>query len=229
MGWAEYHRAAFGDPHEALERARGALSAAVGPVAPEITVPDLDGDALEALVARLGPSGPARRVERLLLVDGAAPLDRWAAGAERFEVQGESRTGGPPTWVTRAAPPWPEDPRSAAVAWAGDDALARALACRAPALESRATLDPADLPALLDAGVPAVVAWWCAFDGHGPAYHGVRLALHGRYQDGGLREVTPGRHELVVLVSGKRPDAAALVARISAAAGVPLVRDGSGP
>lgn len=74
---------------------------------------------------------------------------------------------------------------------------------------------------------PVAVAWWCGFDDHGPAFHGVRLGLHGRYQDG--RVVAPAAdHDLVLLVSGKRPDADALVARLQERSGIRWVRDGSG-
>ncbi|MEQ1567594.1 MAG: hypothetical protein ABMA64_18270 [Myxococcota bacterium] len=51
MGYAEYHRAAFTDPHQALAYARGALTAAVAPVTPEITVPNLDERGLARLAA----------------------------------------------------------------------------------------------------------------------------------------------------------------------------------
>lgn len=223
MGYAEYHRAAFTDPHQALAYARGALTAAVAPVTPEITVPNLDERGLARLAARLGPTGPARRVALLRMLDGA-PLERCLNGAERVEVQGE--TAG--VWQVTDRPPWPAEPRSLWIEAAGDAALVRAHACGGDIVEGWAELDPGDLEALLDAEVPAVVAWWCAFDGHGTAYHGVRLALHGRYQDGQLRPVTPGQHELVVLVSGKRLDGAAVVARVAAAMGARLTRDGSG-
>lgn len=52
---------------------------------------------------------------------------------------------------------------------------------------------------------PVVAQWWCGFDGWGAAYHGVRLALHGRYQDGNVGP-EPGHHEVIVMVDGKRRD-----------------------
>lgn len=52
---------------------------------------------------------------------------------------------------------------------------------------------------------PVVAQWWCGFDAWGAAYHGVRLALHGRYQDGNVGP-EPGHHEVIVMVDGKRRD-----------------------
>lgn len=86
-----------------------------------------------------------------------------------------------------------------------------------------------ELDAIVDAaGDDAVVAaWWCGFDDWGSAYHGVRLALHGRYQDGRAHP-GPGRHEVVVLVDAKRRDPDAFAATLAARAKVALVRAGSG-
>lgn len=82
-----------------------------------------------------------------------------------------------------------------------------------------------ELDAMVDAAGedPIVVAWWCGFDGWGRAYHGVRLALHGRYQDGNASP-DPGRHELIVLVDAKRrsPGAHEVAAMLAARAGLAL-------
>lgn len=83
----------------------------------------------------------------------------------------------------------------------------------------------AELDAVADAAGddPVVAAWWCGFDGWGRAYHGVRLALNGQYQDGRARP-DPGRHELVVLVDAKRRDPGAheVAAALAARAGIAL-------
>lgn len=88
-----------------------------------------------------------------------------------------------------------------------------------------------ELDALLEVGSedPIVVEWRCAFDGWGRAYHGVRLALHGRYQDGRVHP-EPARHEVIVLVDAKRrePGADEIAALLAARAGLTLERAGSG-
>lgn len=82
-----------------------------------------------------------------------------------------------------------------------------------------------ELGALVDvAGADPVVAkWWCGFDSWGPAYHGVRLALHGTYQDGDVGP-EPGTHEVIVMVDGKRrePDAHAVAEGLAARSGYAL-------
>lgn len=82
-----------------------------------------------------------------------------------------------------------------------------------------------ELDAMVDAAGddPLVAAWWCGFDDWGRAYHGVRLALHGRYQDGQAHP-DPGQHEVIVLVDAKRPHpgAHAFAADLAARAGIAL-------
>lgn len=83
----------------------------------------------------------------------------------------------------------------------------------------------AELDALVDVcgEDPVVAVWWCGFDDWGPAYHGVRLALHGRYQDGHVIP-EPGAHEVIVMVDGKRrdPSAGEVAAGLAARAGLEL-------
>lgn len=83
----------------------------------------------------------------------------------------------------------------------------------------------AELDALVDVAGddPVVAAWWCGFDHWGPAYHGVRLALHGRYQDGNVGP-DPGAHDVIVMVDGKRrePSAPEVAAALAARAGLEL-------
>ena len=130
---------------------------------------------------------------------------------------------------------WLAGPTALRVRASGDDALQRACALwevggEDSMVELWIQLDgEAAVDALVAEGWPSpcCVAWWCGFDDYGAAYHGVRLALHGRHQDGGV--ATPAAdHDLVLLVSGKRRDNDALVARLQRQSGVEWTRDGSG-